>query len=176
MSPAIRTTNNDTQLAIEESHLLEFCFDETPVPFRMVDGKPWWVAKVVCDILGIGNVSMACQGLHEHQKRISSTDTSTGPKPTLMVSESGLYKLALRSRKPAAMRFSDWLTEEVLPAIRKTGSYSVAGTTNRAVDARVEQFLDMHHALASEIETLKQERAQRDARVDERFVAWQDSR
>lgn len=88
-------------------------------------GNPWWVAKDVCDILEIVNTSQAMAGLDEDEKGISKGYTLGGEQDVSTVSESGLYTLILRSNKPGAKPFRKWVTSEVLPSIRKTGSYSV---------------------------------------------------
>lgn len=90
-------------------------------------GEPWFVAKDVCDILGLGT---------EHLRRDLDEDEVTeatnlpnwqvgtnGGRIPLIISEPGLYKLIMRSRKPEAKEFQRWVTHEVLPQIRKTGGY-----------------------------------------------------
>ena len=90
------------------------------------DGDPWFVATDVCAALGIGNAAMALVRLDDDEKGVSSIDTLGGVQQISTVNESGLYSLILGSRKREAKRFKKWITSEVLPAIRKTGSYSVA--------------------------------------------------
>lgn len=89
-------------------------------------GDPWFVAKDACDCLVITNVSQACQALDEDEKGICKVDTLGGSQDMMLISESGLYTLIMRSNKPEAKVFRKWVTSEVLPSIRKTGSYSVA--------------------------------------------------
>jgi anti-repressor protein len=89
-----------------------------------IDGEPWWVASDVCDILGLSNMHSSLALLDEDEKGVHSMDTPGGAQQVTVVSEPGLYSLILRSRKPAAKAFKRWVTHEVLPAIRKTGSYS----------------------------------------------------
>ncbi len=97
-----------------------------------VEGEPWFVAADVCGILELA----AHKGGYEHHLRkldavektrppVSDTGGFNGARPVL-ISESGLYKLVLRSDKPQAKPFQDWVTKEVLPAIRKDGAY-IAG-------------------------------------------------
>ena len=90
---------------------------------------PWFVAKDACDCLEITNVSQACQTLDDDEKGIYKVDTLGGSQDMMLISESGLYTLIMRSNKPEAKVFRKWVTSEVLPSIRKTGSYSVAQTT-----------------------------------------------
>lgn len=93
-----------------------------------VDGEPWFVAKDVCDALGLHNTTEALRGLDDDEKsNISSSEVAqNGGRAPLIVSEPGLYKLIMRSRKPEAKAFQRWVTHEVLPAIRRTGGYMVA--------------------------------------------------
>jgi len=95
-----------------------------------VNGEPWFVAVDVCDVLDIRNVADAVSTLDDDEKGIASVDTLGGPQRVIRVSEPGLYSLILRSRKPEAKAFKRWVTHEVLPAIRKTGSF-VANLTPR---------------------------------------------
>jgi prophage antirepressor-like protein len=101
----------------------EFRFDESPVRAVVQDGEPWFVAKDVCDILGIDNPSQAVGRLDDDEKGITNTYTTAGTREMLAVNESGVYSLVFTSRKPEAKRFRKWVTSEVLPEIRKTGGY-----------------------------------------------------
>ena len=86
---------------------------------------PWFVAKDVCDCLELTNVSMACQTLDEDEKGITKVYTLGGSQDMMLISESGLYTLVMRSNKPEAKVFRKWVTSEVLPSIRKTGGYGI---------------------------------------------------
>jgi len=94
----------------------------------MIDGNPWFVAADVCAALGIGNNRMAVEKLDDDEKGVSSIDTLGGQQEMLVVNESGLNAIILRCRDAmttgtVAHRYRKWVTSEVLPAIRKTGSY-----------------------------------------------------
>lgn len=103
-------------------------FDFKGAPLRTLTdkaGEPWFVAKDVCDILELSNVTEALRSLDDDEKsnfRISEVAQNGGRAP-LIISEPGLYKLIMRSRKPEAKEFQRWVTHEVLPQIRKTGGY-----------------------------------------------------
>lgn len=90
------------------------------------DGQPWFVAKDVCDSLGIGKYRDALSRLDDDERGSLLVDTLGGPQTVGTVSEAGFYKLVMRSRKPEAKAFQRWVTHEVLPAIRRTGGYMVA--------------------------------------------------
>ncbi|HBU6133915.1 TPA: Bro-N domain-containing protein [Enterobacter cloacae] len=106
-----------------------FSFQENhPVRVVLVGGEPWFVAADVCNAIGIINHRDAVGKLDEDEKGVGSTDTLGGKQEVTIVSESGLYTLILRCRDAVkqgttAWRFRKWVTNEVLPAIRKTGGY-----------------------------------------------------
>lgn len=91
----------------------------------MKDGDPWFVARDVCECLGLGNPHTSLALLDEDEKGIHTVDTLGGEQSLSILSESGLYSLILRSRKPEAKAFKRWVTHDVLPSIRRTGSYSM---------------------------------------------------
>lgn len=107
------------------SELMPFSFEQQRVRMLLdLDGEPWFVARDVCDVLGIANVTNALSRLNVLDIHTMNVENSRGSRaPTKLVSESGLYRLILTSRKPEAEKFSDWVTSEVLPSIRKTGQY-----------------------------------------------------
>lgn len=111
------------------TEVMKYTHAELEAEIRVIerDGDPWFVAKDVCSVLGLGNVSMALRDLDEDEKaqvnvNISSSDVKRGRDP-YVINEPGLYSLILRSRKPQAKEFKRWVTHEVLPTIRKTGAY-----------------------------------------------------
>lgn len=104
----------------------------------MVKGEPLFVAKDVCDVLGISNSRDAMNRLDEDEKAMSVLPTQFGKKSMNMVNESGLYNLIFQSRKPEARAFRKWVTQEVLPNIRKYGFYM---TPEKAMDVSTEKKL-----------------------------------
>lgn len=103
----------------------KFNYESNEVRTISIDGEPWWIAKDVCSILDLNNVSMALDGLEDDEKGISKVDTLGGKQNMAIINESGLYSLILRSNKPEAKKFKKWVTSEVLPSIRKTGKYEI---------------------------------------------------
>ena len=97
-------------------------------------GEPWFVAKDVCDILGT-----ATKDLHRilESDEITNVDSidiaQNGGKAPLIISEPGLYRLVMKSRKPEAKEFQRWVTHEVLPQIRKHGAYMTQQTLDKAL-------------------------------------------
>lgn len=97
-------------------------------------GEPWFVAKDVCDILGTDT-----RDLHKilESDEITNVDSihiaQNGGKAPLIISEPGLYRLVMKSRKPEAKEFQRWVTHEVLPSIRKHGAYMTQQTLDKAL-------------------------------------------
>ena len=97
-------------------------------------GEPWFVAKDACDILGIdtNHLREALDDDEITNLRNSEVWNQPGRAP-LIISEPGLYKLIMRSRKPEAKEFQRWVTHEVLPSIRKHGAYMTQQTLDKAL-------------------------------------------
>jgi prophage antirepressor-like protein len=90
------------------------------------NGELWFVCKDLCDALDIKNSRDAYMRLDEDERKESVLPTfrdSTQVRKMNIVSESGMYKIIFQSNKPNAKIFTNWVTKEVLPSIRKTGSY-----------------------------------------------------
>ena len=112
--------------------LIPFAYHNTSIrTLHHDDGSTWFVATDVCTVLDIKNVSDACARLDDDERGIVISDTPGGQQEILIVSEAGLYKLILRSRKKEAKTFQRWITHEVLPQIRKTGSYAQPSAVDR---------------------------------------------
>lgn len=100
-----------------------FTFDFEGYSVRALtrDGLPWWVLADVCRVLELTNPSKVSGKLDEDEK--ANFKLGFGSDATI-INESGLYSVILTSRKPAAKRFKKWVTAEVLPTLRRTGTYS----------------------------------------------------
>lgn len=100
----------------------------TTVRMFSIDGNPWFSASDVCKALGLTNSRMSLKALDDDEKGVSSTYTPGGSQSVNVINESGLYTLILRCRDAVTpgtipYRFRKWVTSEVLPQIRRTGSY-----------------------------------------------------
>lgn len=113
--------------------IVPFSFESQPVRISDQHGQPWFVAADVCAVLGITKYRDAVARLDPDETGSVLVDTPGGQQSMAAINESGLYKLVLRSRKEAAKRFTKWITSEVLPSIRRTGSY---GAPAPAIDLR----------------------------------------
>ena len=114
------------------NELQVFEFESQKVRIIDKDGNPWFVAKDVCDILGIQNARDAIQNFPANEKAgvVINYVSSNGVKQNReanIVNEPGLYRLVFQSRKPEAEKFKRWVFHEVLPTLRKTGTYTVPG-------------------------------------------------
>lgn len=110
----------------KESGQLVHVFNGHNVRVTLRDGEPWFVAKDVCDVLGLTNVAKALQRLDADEKAdVTFGYTSSQARKMLVINESGMNLLVLRSNKEQARPFQKWVTGDVLPTIRKTGKYAV---------------------------------------------------
>jgi prophage antirepressor-like protein len=113
------------------SNILTNKFENSEIRVFIIENEPWFVAKDVATVLSIKNISDAVSDFDNDEVSSFKLDTfnpdgSFNKKSNLLIlSESGLYSLIMRSRKPVAKPFQKWVTKEVLPSIRKTGSYSL---------------------------------------------------
>lgn len=89
------------------------------------DNEPWFVAKDVCECLAISKHRDAISRLDDDERGSLKVDTLGGKQEMATVNEYGLYSLVMSSRKPEAKDFRRWVTHEVLPSIRKYGSYNM---------------------------------------------------
>jgi anti-repressor protein len=115
------------------SELIPFDFRGTAVRVVVINGEPWFAAGDVCFVLGYSNPRDAtAKHVREHQKRVSRIATPSGEQSATVISEGGLYRLLMRARTALADQFQDWVTDEVLPAIRQTGKFDLAVPTTFA--------------------------------------------
>ncbi|KAA0789666.1 phage antirepressor [Bacillus cereus] len=114
----------------------------------------WFVAKDVCDVLEIGNITKTMSRLDEDDFTTSKVVDSQGRSQEMfIINESGLYSLIMTSRKPQAKAFKKWVTSEVLPSIRKHGAYMTPNTINALL-----QDPDLIIGLASQLKQEQQAR------------------
>ena len=86
--------------------------------------EPLFAVKDICNVLGLSNVTEAVRNIPDKWKRVQKFLTlRSGEQDMITVTESGLYKMVMRSTKPVAEKFQEWICEEVLPSIRKKGEY-----------------------------------------------------
>ena len=106
------------------SALQVFSYEDSQIrTYTDENGEVWLVAKDVCDFLEIANARDAVSSLDDDEKADVAISDGSQRRHYNVINEAGLYKLTFRSRKPEAKKFTRWVTHEVLPQIRKTGSY-----------------------------------------------------
>lgn len=112
----------------------EWRFGDLPIRTVMRNGDVWFVLIDICRVLGLTNATKSAGQLKAHERetltlsaglRTAMPDLPASAQWIIVISESGFYRLVMRSNKPEAERFQTWVTGTVLPTIRKTGSYSV---------------------------------------------------
>ena len=137
------------------SNLIPFEFESHALRVNMdAAGQPWFVAADVCAALALPETHKAIARLDDDEKGRNSIPTPGGSQEMSVVNESGLYNLVLGSRKPEAKRFKRWVTHEVLPAIRKTGTYASAASATSVATVpsvthdRVNALLSIGEAIA----------------------------
>jgi prophage antirepressor-like protein len=106
-----------------ERQVISLAFQDRAVRTVLIDGVPWFIAKDVCDILGLGNPAETLRNFPVDEKGINITDTLGGKQEMLTVNEPGLYRLIFQSRKPEAEQFKTWVFNTVLPQIRQEGFF-----------------------------------------------------
>lgn len=157
-----------------------FTFPATGQPVRavLIDGEPWSLAADICAVLAIVNVSQAVASLDDDEKMQVSPNlfsTEVGGRDPWFINESGLYSLILRSRKPQAKAFKRWITHEVLPSIRRDGSYSapdaaVPVSINVTVVNALAQLAHRQHVVPMAGRVLAYERWNKPAKGIEAYV------
>ena len=103
----------------------------------LIDGEPYFIGKDVAEILGYKDTNQAIRGHVDDEDKLTRSFNGSGQNREMtIINESGLYSLILSSKLPAAKKFKRWVTSEVLPAIRKTGSYSLPDFNDPVAAAR----------------------------------------
>ncbi|HGJ5856280.1 Bro-N domain-containing protein [Arsenophonus nasoniae] len=103
---------------------ISYSFHEThDVRIQLINGEPWFCLRDVCEILTVDRTSRLLRDLDKKGLADCHTLTKGGKQQITFVNEPNLYRVIFRSNKPEAKQFQDWVFNEVLPSIRKTGKY-----------------------------------------------------
>ena len=135
-----------------------FEYENNQVRTTIKNGEIWFVLKDVCDVLGMNNSKMVAARLEEDEKaKVSQTDLSSNgiqqKRNFTIINEPGLYKVIIRSDKPNAQKFINWVTHDVLPSIRKHGAYITSD--------KMEELMNDPDTWVKLIRTLQQERQEK---------------
>ena len=122
----------------------------------MIDNEPWFVGKDVAEALGYTNArDVISKKVDDVDKSIAEIKTNSGKQSMIIINESGLYALIFGSKLDSAKKFKRWVTNEVLPSIRKTGGYHMPITT----DEKIMLLAQGHTELKQEIDEVKSDLA-----------------
>lgn len=124
-----------------------FRFGDLSVRVAGTPDQPWFVAKDVCDALGIVDHRSSLRTIENDEKGVHSMLTHGGNQQLSTVNESGLYALIFQSRKESARKFRRWVTNEVLPQIRRTGGYGTVDS--RVIDRLLREVSAIREKLES---------------------------
>lgn len=137
-----------------DSEVQTYVFDSKEVRMLTIDDEPWFVGKDVATVLGYSNHNKVLKDhVDDEDSRGYRIVTPSGTQTVKVINESGLYSLILSSKLPTAKRFKRWVTNEVLPSIRKHGMY--------ATDKVIDQALADPDSMIRVLTELKKEREQR---------------
>ena len=110
----------------------------------IIDNEPWFVGKDVAEALGYKNTRQALStNVMSEDKGVHSVDTPSGTQQMTIINESGLYALIFGSKLDSAKRFKHWVTSEVLPSIRRSGSYQKSLTPEQMMRIQLEMIDDV---------------------------------
>lgn len=136
----------------------------------VVDGEPWFVGKDVAEALGYSNSRKALlDHVDDEDKGVTNCDTLGGNQNLTIINESGVYALIFGSKLPNVKKFKHWVTSEVLPSIRKTGSYNLPGTYKEALQQLLIQ-VEENERLALENSEMKPKAEYFDDLVDRKLL------
>lgn len=146
--------NNDLQV---------WNYENSEIRTVTIDNEPWFVAKDVTNILGYTNASKAISDHVDTEDKLNNESLlSLGQRGGWIVNESGLYSLVLSSKLPGAKKFKRWVTNEVLPSIRKHGAYMTDQTLEQALTSP-----DFLIQLATQLKQEKEKREQLEAQAEQ---------
>lgn len=122
-----------------------------------IDGEVWFVGKDIAEALGYGKGKSLNNAVANHvddeDKGVTEMETPGGMQKMVIINESGMYALILSSKLDSAKKFKKWVTSEVLPAIRKNGSYTMPISTND----KIMLLAQGHMELQQEVDSIKKD-------------------
>ena len=157
------------------NEMTTFTYDMNKVRTVFKEGEPWFVLKDICEILEIKNVTQVADRLDSDERSMFNIGRQG---MTNVINESGLYNVIFLSRKPESKKFKKWVTSEVLPSIRKTGSYvQTPRTYIQALEALIESEREKEN-LKIELDESKEyytvKRVANINRIPWRSISWKN--
>ena len=145
------------------TNLQTWSYENSEIRTVEKDGEPWFVAKDIAKVLGYSNASKAiADHVDAEDKGVTKCYTLGGTQDLTILNESGLYSLILSSKLPNAKKFKRWVTNEVLPSIRKHGAYMTDQTLEQALTSP-----DFLIQLATQLKEEKEQRKHLEAKVEQ---------
>ena len=146
-----------------DNNLQTWNYENSEIRTVEKDGEPWWVLADVCKVLELTSPHKVADRLeNDERNKIPVTDSLGRNQNTTIINESGLYAVILRSDKPQAKPFRKWVTNEVLPSIRKHGAYMTDQTLEQALTSP-----DFLIQLATQLKEEKEQRKQLEVKVEQ---------
>ena len=123
------------------SKLISLNYAIHSVRIELINGEPWFCLVDVCEILGLGNPSQLLSRLKDGVTKNEVTDNLGRKQEVNFISEQNLYRVIFRSNKAEATKFQDWVFDDVLPTIRKTGQFSITPPQPATIDGYMDKEL-----------------------------------
>ena len=153
-----------------ENEIQLFKFEGKEVRTLKVDDEPWFVGKDLAEILGYSNTRDALsRHVEPEDKGVAKLDTLGGKQNQTVVNESGMFSLILSSSLPNAKKFKRWVTSEVLPTIRKTGSYQLPQTPEGQIRLLLESNVHMDERMTNAEEDIALLKSKSEIDSNQRF-------
>ena len=136
-----------------------FRFKGKEIQIKVVNNEPWFLAADIAKALAVKDTSRMIDNASIKEKHVRTilNITSDVHREMLFVDEAGMYKILMKSRKAVAEKFQDWVSEQVLPSIRKTGSYSINQSTALPLDYELQLIRAKAELTSNEAEKFSQE-------------------
>ncbi len=141
--------------------IVAFDFESSKVRTLWKDNEPWFVLVDICKALDISNPSRMAQRLDEDERSVYNLGRQG---EAIIINESGLYTVILRSNKPEAKLFKRWITHEVLPSLRKTGSYSLSKAPEAELLREIQRLNEINERTNQKLDILIKQNEQKKAR------------
>lgn len=132
-----------------------FNFNGTTLRTLLIQGEPWFVLSDLAKALGLTNASVVANRLREKGVSKTYTPTAGGRQLTTIIDEGNLYRVIMRSNSPAAEPFESWVTDDVLPTIRKTGTYTTPQTLEQRSLALMGELTAVVQQQRAELEVVR---------------------
>lgn len=146
------------------NNIISFNYDNKDIRTILIDQEHWFVAKDIALALGYNNTrDSIASHVHDDDKGVAKIDTLGGMQQMTIINESGVYALIFGSKLESAKKFKHWVTSEVLPSIRKTGSYSNKPMT---IDEQIQLIAGGHIQVVKRVEKLEASTEKLESAVD----------